>query len=416
MKRILLSLLALFTFITSASAQQSLNMNLLSNWDDPSLPSGWTGQYNDIWGYVDGQGREYAIMGVMLGTYFFDVTDPTNPVVVDYVASKDQFSLGVHRDYKTYQHYCYAVADEGQNSLQIIDMQYLPDSVHVVYDSDAFCVRAHNIFISDEKLYLASNTVGGSFNAMDVLSLADPENPTFLSTLFNPQFFHVHDVYVRNDTAYCSNGNEGFFVYDYTDPLNPSLISSIDLYPQQGYNHSSWVSDDRSTLVFADENHGKALKMYDITDIQNPTLNTLFQSNLLNVPNPSGQDGSIPHNPFFMGNNLVITSYYHDGVQVYHLPNPNQPVQIAYYDTHPQSTTYNGYEGCWGVYPYLPSGIILASDISNGLFVLELTLPTGIDDPVSAQQIFTYPNPFSNDINISIPEPVSYTHLRAHET
>jgi len=34
--------------------------------------------------------------------------------------------------------------------------------------------------------------------------------------------------------------------------------------------------------------------------------------------------------------------------------------------------TYTGYKGNWGTYPFLPSGLILASDIETGLYVLEL--------------------------------------------
>ncbi|MBK9258031.1 MAG: hypothetical protein IPM42_21485 [Saprospiraceae bacterium] len=49
------------------------------------------------------------------------------------------------------------------------------------------------------------------------------------------------------------------------------------------------------------------------------------------------------------------------------------PEIVAYYDTEPSNTNYNqNYAGAWGVYPYLPSGSILASDIQNGLFVLFL--------------------------------------------
>ena len=33
------------------------------------------------------------------------------------------------------------------------------------------------------------------------------------------------------------------------------------------------------------------------------------------------------------------------------------------------------FEGCWGAYPYLPSGLILASDQQTGLHILEITGP-----------------------------------------
>src|SRR6218665_792472 len=51
---------------------------------------------------------------------------------------------------------------------------------------------------------------------------------------------------------------------------------------------------------------------------------------------------------------------------------PKNVVQIGWYDTHPsQSSSYNG---CWGVYPYFPSGLIIGSDMEMGLFILEPTL------------------------------------------
>ncbi len=350
-------------------AQTPVLLPLLYNWDDNNIPPAFYGAYNDCWGYVDSAGREYAIIGSSQGTYFFDVTTPTSPVMVDFEASKDT-TLTIHRDFKTYKHYAYGVADEGDNSLQIFDLQYLPDSVVKVYDNNQFCRRCHNLFIADDKLFLASNTVGFSFHAMDVLSLANPVSPTFLSTLSNPQFSHVHDVYVRNDTAYCSNGNAGLFIYSYVNPTNPVLLGSLTAYPQQGYNHSSWATPDGKTLVFADETHGSALKVLDVSNYSNLNILSFFQSNLLNIPNPGSSNGSIPHNPF-VRDNLCYVSYYHDGVQVYKISDPGNPVNVAYYDTYTQHTDYSSYQGCWGVYPFLPSGTIIASDMKNGLFLLD---------------------------------------------
>src|SRR5690606_27722698 len=82
----------------------------------------------------------------------------------------------------------------------------------------------------------------------------------------------------------------------------------------------------------------------------------LFKSQLLeNNPN------SIAHNPFIKGD-LCFIAYYHDGVQVFDISDPENIVRIAYYDTY-SNTNYDGYEGCWGVYPFLESGNIIASDI-----------------------------------------------------
>jgi hypothetical protein len=69
--------------------------------------------------------------------------------------------------------------------------------------------------------------------------------------------------------------------------------------------------------------------------------------------------------------NLVYISYYQDGLQVFDISNPNNPIRIAYYDTYiPENT--GGYAGAWGVYSFLPSGRILISDVQSGLFVVNM--------------------------------------------
>lgn len=45
--------------------------------------------------------------------------------------------------------------------------------------------------------------------------------------------------------------------------------------------------------------------------------------------------------------------------------------EIAFFDTSPGRDD-RSFQGAWGVYPYLPSGTLIVSDIGNGLFVLSL--------------------------------------------
>ena len=331
-------------------SQVSSNMTLLSNWIDTTVIM----DYNDVWGYVDSSGSEYAIFGNNDYTYFVDVTDPNNLVLCDREPGK---SLNViHRDYKTYKNYCYGITDQGAGSLQIFDLQYLPDSVDKVFDSNTFFTTCHTNYIdtSSGRLYLA----GANSSGLIVLDIAtNPELPVLLAS--SNIGGYVHDVYVKNDTAYCSFGNSGLYIYDFTNPASPQLISSITTYPEQGYNHSSWVTEDGNTLIFADETQGSGLKIYDISDISNPVLKSVFRSNT----------GAMAHNPFIKGDSVYI-AYYEDGVQVFDITNDTLPTQVSYYDTYPDNIGYGGYNGCWGIYPFLPSGNILASDITYGLFVM----------------------------------------------
>ncbi|MBI3141850.1 MAG: choice-of-anchor B family protein [Bacteroidetes bacterium] len=325
--------------------------------------------YNDIWGWEDDWGREYVIMGSLDSTYFIEVTFPDKPVLRDVVAGRDDSCI--HRDYKTYGHYAYGVADEGHSSLQVFDLAYLPDSVHVVYDSEEYTRRCHNIFIHGDRAYLASNLhPDWGFIPMSVLELGrNPEKPyasTHLSPLVIdgvPQFTHVHDVFVQGDIAYCSNGNGGLYAYLLGDAPNSFQLQGVlGNYPDQGYNHSAWGSADRRYMAMADETHGMKLKMLDIEDLSDIKVLSTFGSH--------SELGSIPHNPFILGDKCFV-SYYHEGLVVFDISNPGQVELAGQYDTYPDNgdTAYAGYEGCWGTYPFFSSGTIAASDMTHGLFL-----------------------------------------------
>ena len=393
---------------------QPYEFELVGRWTNKELPDLKGQRFNDIWGWESPEGREYVILGSLDSTYFIEVTFPEHPVVRDVVAGKDTDC--VHRDYKVLGSYCYGVADEGNSSLQVIDMSYLPDSVHVVYDSDEFCRRAHNIFIADDRVFLATNLhkVWGSI-PMTVMGfdkgLDNPRPIHHLPRLLIDSvalFTHVHDVYARDGIAYCSNGPAGLYIYDYSDRnAGLQLVSSLTSYPDQGYNHSTWLSDDGKTLVMADETHGMRLKLIDLSDIESPEVLSTFGSNT--------DLGSIPHNPFILGD-LCFVSYYHDGLVLFDIANPEEPEMVAQYDTYPNNkdTVYDGYEGCWGTYPFFRSGNIVASDMTHGLFIFKLK---GWESPLKREQdeeqllraelrndkvIVDFKAPYDGQINLAI--------------
>lgn len=381
-------------------AQLSYNMQLLGRWTNDSLPSlsNPSGQrFNELWGYFDSAtSKEYIIMGSIDSIYFFDVSNPASIKLCDVESGRSRNA--VNRDFQTYKHYAYAVVDQGVGSLQIFDLQYLPDSVHKVYDSDTLGFRTHTICISGDKMFMASNrTLSKGFKAMTVVSLAQPDSPAFIADLIppmvngTPMFYVVHDVTVVNDTAYCSNGNEGLFIYDYRNPLNPVLISAITAYPEKGYNHNSWLTEDGKYMIFTDETAGTGVKLYDIHNVRSPQLSTIFRSHV----------GAIAHNPFIKGNYAYL-SYYHDGVYVFDISDKEKVTLRGFYDTYTTNTNYQGFLGCWGVYPYLPSGNIFASDMSNGMFALKLSNSgVGISSEPRLINFDVYPNPARNQLHIN---------------
>ena len=402
-------LLVLLCLISSLSslAQVQLNMPLLSNWDNDQLPAYNNISFNEIWGYSDNSGNEFAILGSLRGTRFFDITGAlaSNPAPISYFVGRDTAANGVNRDYKTYGHYLYGVCDQGNASLQIFDLSSLPAGVVKVSDNQNIVKTCHTIFIEHDRIYFSgSRDSSGTPHALVVASLADPLNPTVISVLDPPAFSYVHAAFVRNDTVFLSCGNAGMFVYDYRDPAHPQLIQSFTNYDQQGYNHSAWVSEDGQYLVFTDETHGSGVKLYDISDLSNPILKSIFRSNLLGIVDSLGAAGSIAHNPYIMGRKAFV-SYYHDGVQVFDFTDPRHPVRSAYFDTEPLNDNYAGYGGAWGVYPFLPSHHILGSDLLNGLYVLDGNSPSvlGVENTIleRGNRVIVYPNPSSDSFYFS---------------
>lgn len=395
MRKLYILVLIIFSVFT-LKAQQSMNMDLLAQWNNTSLPKIDGDQlWSDIGGYYDSTNKkEYAILLGNDSFYFFDITEPTQTKLV--TVFNGYSTKSINRDVEVYGHYAYFVSERSGSlgGLQILDLQYLPDSVHEVYHSNDLSVQAHTVFIeaTSKRLYICQNSKKMGFSAMDVLSLENPEQPTFLASLQvpvnglgSPQFNQVHEMFSRNDTVYLSCYESGLYIMDLRNLSNQKLLSVISNYPQRGTNHSSWLNEKGDKIMFTDENLGSPIKIFDIKDISNPKQVVYFNSH----PN------ALPHNAYWK-NNMAVVSSYEDGVYVYDLTDPNNPKKHAYYDTYTLNAdgVFTGFHGCWGVWPYLPSGNIIASDISEGLFVLKVKYGVGTQHVLKPEtQISVFPNP-----------------------
>ena len=386
MKQALTFIIALCTFYTQA--QVSLNMDSLFNWTDVTLtPSdNHFNTYNEIWGYAK-DGNEYAIIGTTAGTHIFDVTDPANSTEVAFIEGALTGPEVVHRDYHDYGDHLYIVCDEGQSTLQIVDLSLLPNSAPVVYDSDELFPRCHNLFIDSVS---ARMYVCGGTKLFAVYSLANPALPTLLvdcptDVPFWSSVGYVHDVYVRGDTAYLNAEQRGLFVVDFSNLSNIQMLGSLDVYTQSGYNHSGWLMDDEPFYALADETHGMDVKIIDMSDLEDLQVTDTIGSNI--------NEFSIPHNLIYK-DNILFVSHYFDGLYMFDCTDPAHPSLAGYYDTSTEMHQDDWYRGCWGVYPFLPSGNILVSDMQSGLWVLGSPLVSGVETiDVNTDAISVYPNP-----------------------
>lgn len=397
MKRLIFLCLGYFAFgINLSLAQQAYRMKVLSQYNDSLLPTvDGSDIWNDLTGWFDPtNNREYIVAGSTDSVYFFDVTDPNHMKLVDREFGALRWTR--NRDFETYKHYAYCVAEVGTGigKLQVFDLQYLPDSVHKVYEEHTLFYNAHTIFIdtASARLYACTVRKIGGNSAMDIIDLSNPELPVLLSELEVPKdnngtpiFNNVHEMYARNDTVYLSCESAGLFVFDLRDISKQRLLTAITTYPDKGYNHSPWLDKSGRYVMFTDENQGLDIKIFDLKDFFDPRFVSQFNSNA----------NAMPHNAYWYGDFAYVSSY-HDGVRVWNVKDPKKPYQVAWYDTHPvEPEIYGGFKGCWGVYPFLPSGHIIASDLTSGIFLFE------IDSVLLAEEeqlqndlsITLYPNP-----------------------
>lgn len=388
-KSLLFSLVFLQIFFASAQ----LNINLLSQFPYQSS----RGDLNDIWGYVDGTGKEYALVGMVTGTSIVDVSIPTSPNEVFFSPGANS----IWRDLKVWNEHAYIV-NESNNGLKIIDMSNLPGAITGadVYQFSGSTYpfnSAHDLYI-DENGYAyimgADNGVGGAI----ILDLnIDPKNPVEVGR-YND--YYIHDGMVRGDTLWAGCIDNGFFaVIDVTNKANPVTMATHNT--PNNFTHNCWISDDGDYLFTTDEKSNAFVASYDVSNLANISEVDRIQS--------SPGDLVIPHNVFVIGDYLV-TSYYRDGVTIHDASNPNILVEVGNYDTSP-AFNGDGFNGCWGVYPYLPSGNIIASDIENGLYVLGPTYSpasylagnvtdTVTTNPIDAVQIEIVSTTVSTNTNI----------------
>jgi choice-of-anchor B domain-containing protein len=318
---------------------------------------------NDIWGYVDSTGVEYAILGTRQATAILSLADPSNPQEIAYIPG----SNSTWRDMKTWEHFAYVTCDDGNDGLLIIDLSTLPDSVTWRYWRPELTVngftatlrRCHNLYI-DENGYAYLSGCGGLNNG-GVIIFDVHSNPGFPELVGHVEPVYSHDNFTRGDTVYSANLTEGFFVTDVSDKEEHVTLATQKT--SLNFTHNVWPSDDGNYVFTTDERSNAFMDAYDISDLQNITLTDRFQ------PSDTRGTGVIPHNThYYQGYNVV--SWYTDGVIVIDSHKPDNLVQVANYDTYLGNQV--GFQGCWGAYPFLPSGRLLASDINTCLWVFDI--------------------------------------------
>jgi choice-of-anchor B domain-containing protein len=349
MRKYLLSFAIALTLIPSVWGQASKNMNLLGQLSFPD-------DCADVMGYVAPGGTEYALIGHESGVGIVSLANPTNPVLLQDLPGVST----IWREIDVYQNFAYIV-NEGGDGLRIVNLANLPGAVTYKDTIIAGMNTGHTLFIEGSRLYVFGADIdqGG----VSIFSLANPWKPVKIGAWTQ---LYVHDAYVRNGIAFLSHINDGFMqIVDLSILGGPVTLGSV--VTPSSFTHNTWLNDAGTVVFTTDEVNAAYIAAYDITTPSNITEVARYRSSL-----STGQ--AIPHNVKVL-NDYQINAYYKDGVNIADASRPHNIVEVGYYDTNPLSG--NGFDGVWGLDCYLPSGNIIASDISEGLFILGPTYVRG---------------------------------------
>jgi uncharacterized protein (TIGR03437 family) len=333
-----------------SSARADLNARLLAQLN----PFPGNNRYADVWG----EGN-YAYLGSFGGTgvMIIDISNLSAPALVGHY---DPPTGGRFQDVVVIGGIGY-FSSESDGGVHIVDVRdpANPRFLSQVTPAQNGYPRVHELFVADGVLYEADSRTP-RVKAFDV---RNPAAPVFVRDILTTDPRFIHNITMINGRLYTSGWGGKTDIYDVrrilTEP--PVLLGAVD----SGSNsHSSWVSNDGRLLASARETVDGDVRLFDISDPANPKLLATITAASLGI------EGYTAHNPYIVGH-LLFVSWYQAGTQVIDISDPMKPVLVGSYDTF--ADPVNGFDGNWGVYPFLGLDRVLLSDMDGGLFIVDFS-------------------------------------------
>jgi uncharacterized protein (TIGR03437 family) len=340
-------LLALFLCLP---VQAQVTLKLLGQLN----PFPTSNRYGDVWGegnfaYL----ASYNGNGVMI----IDISNSASPRLVGHYnpASGGRFQDVVVIDGVGY------FSSENNGGLHIVDVRNPANPVPLsqITPTQNGYPFVHEIAVADGVLYEADSRT----NKVRAFDVRNPSNPVFIREIVTTDTRFIHAAVAVNGRLFTSGWGGKTDIYDVRNILTqaPPLLGVVD----SGDNsHSSWVSNDGKILASARETLNGDVRLFDISNPSSPQLLSTITAQSLGFTAYSG------HNPYIIGN-LLFVSWYQAGLVVIDISNPTQPKLMGTYDTF--AGDVNGFDGCWGVYPFLGLDRVLVSDLDGGLFIFDAT-------------------------------------------
>jgi hypothetical protein len=272
----------------------------------------------------------------------------------------------------------------------ILDVTGLPDPglVREVarIETPDFPGGFHNIFIykhSNDRVYLFTTAsapgalvydlgmiVDGDLDNSRVGMVPVPESPLGSGTGRGYHDFYVGFHPDTGEDRFYGGGTGGYYIYDVSDLETPELRISLTGVSGVNYGHTFTPSPDGRYVIAETEYQYAPLRIFDLQ----PALDGEVQ----NIRNPisafTANWKNLVHNhevrwPY------VFVSGYLDGLQIFNLQDPENPVTAGFYDTYigpPNPVRSSMFNGAFGVDIRNADGLIVVSDMSTGLWTFRM--------------------------------------------
>ena len=204
---------------------------------------------------------------------------------------------------------------------------------------------------------------------------------------------HCHDITVYPEIGMAAGACSGNgILLDISDPQNPTRISEL-FDPDMAYWHSATFNNAGDKVVFTDEWGGGTSARCRAEDPANWGANLvatisdrkLKGQSFHKLPGIQGaSENCVAHNGTLIpvpGRDLMVQAWYQGGVSIMDFTDPARPVEIAWFDRGPIEADRLVVGGHWSAYWF--NGRIYGSEIARGLDVLRL-VPS---DHLSANEI-----------------------------
>jgi LVIVD repeat len=192
-----------------------------------------------------------------------------------------------------------------------------------------------------------------------------------------------HDITVFPAIGYAGGACEGYgLLLDIRNPTNPTRIGAV-ADSNFSYWHSATFNNDGTKVLFSDEWGGGGQAKCRASDKKEWGANAIFtlvdgtmtfQGYYKMPAAQTVHENCVAHNGSLIpipGRDVMVQSWYQGGISVFDWTDPKNAREIAFFDRGPVDSTTMGNGGTWSVYWY--NGVMVSSEISRGLDILELT-------------------------------------------